>query len=943
MRILIFLFLIFSQNIFSSVLEAPPIGADFEQNPSHLEWKHISTPHFDIIFPDGIEIEAQRAAALLEKSYPYVSQSLEVKPPKIPLILQNQSVISNGFVTLAPRRSEFYLTPSIDPELTNTEWLKTLAIHEFRHVVQFEKTKRGFNKALSIVLGQIGEALGLALTLPPWFYEGDAVGIETALTRGGRGRLPLFERDLRTLLLSGKKWNYDKAHLGSYKDYIPNHYVYGYFYTSWLRNQYGDLFLSKLANQSAETSWNPLSFYNSTELLTKERFETFYERVMKDLIQEWSKKADALNPTPNEIKNQKKRFGWTNYQYPQTLSDGKILALKRGQSFINQFVVLDGKKEKRLFYPGVLQNEYPFKVRGDKLVYFEWEIDPRWGYRDYARLRVYDLKKEKFVLDKRQLKGRLAIPDHEGKNIVYVEWNEKQGQFIVVLDERGKEVKRLAWPREEVITSIDWLTQDELVMITRDYSEHKSIEQVNLITGEKKTLLPQSYTGLGFLAVEDNKIFFESPESGIDNIWMLSDGVPKQITSSRFGAYSPEVANGKLLYNDYSAEGMNVVTKELPLEEEQKSQDNFYPIYEKFSKSENFESFEKENPSNGPYPVKAYSQAGHAFNLHSWVILAPPLSSSLTLVGYSRDVLNKLTLSAGADYNLNEQTLQGFTTATWSHLYPVFDVRAAYGSRRQNVTVDNRSFENKWEEGTFEVGASVPWRLIQGRFIHSFTARAFSRLIKVENKISNDITELRNGALHSPGGELTYSVSQRLAQRDMNPPLGIAISGRAEEGKDITGKDQRGAIQTVDTRLYLPGVWYHHSFYHQFAYERQRDNFYQYSSLVFYPRGTKSVFLQEFTKYSGNYLMPLFYPDWNLSRYLYFRRVALNLFYDELNGRNRNFYYRAASTGWETIFEMNFVRLALPISIGVRGSYVLDGAEKDQNYEIFLASLLGTF
>lgn len=928
---------------FVPVIESPYLEADYSQNPSHIEWKYISTSHFDIIFPGEVEREAQRVAHLLEKAYPFVSQSLESPPPKIPLVLQNQSVISNGFVTLAPRRSEWYLTPSIDPELTNTEWLKTLSIHEFRHIVQFQKARRGFNKALEIILGEIGHALGLALTLPPWFYEGDAVGIETALTKGGRGRLPLFDRDLRTLLLSGKKWNYDKAHLGSYEDYIPNHYVYGYFYTSWLRNEYGDLFLSKLANQSAETSWNPLSFYNSTELLTGKSFESFYESVMSDLITEWKKRQDELNPTPFEVRNKGKRFGWTNYFYPQSLSDGKILALKRGLSFINQFVIIDGKEERTLFYPGVLQSEYPFKVRENKLVYFEWDIDPRWGYRDYSRLKVYDVKKDEFILDKRGMKGRLAVPDHEGIRIAYAEWDENQGQYLVILDMKGDEILRHPWPVNEVITGIDWMNPEEVVLVLKDHNDLKSMIRFHLTSSEKTTLLEKRVTNIGFVAVEDDRIFYESPESGIDNIWMLTPAGERQVTSSRFGAYAPEIHEGKLLYNDYTADGMNIVTKTLPLDEEQKSRDSFYPIYEKFAKSEGFDLLEQSETNHEPYKVHKYSQMKNAINLHSWMLLAPPLGSSLVVVGYSRDILNKFVLSAGAEYNLNEQTLMGFAGAAWTHLYPVFDIRGAYGSRRQNVTVNGERFENKWEEGTFEAGVSVPWRYIQGRFVHSFSARAFSKIIKVENKISRDVSEIRDGALHSPGAELSYSISQRLSQRDMNPALGFSLMAHAEEGRDITGDDQKGSLVTVDSKLYLPGLWYHHSFYHQFAYERQRDDFYQYSSLIFYPRGTKSVFLQEFTKYSGNYLMPLFYPDWNLPRYLYLKRIALNLFYDELNGRNRSMDYRAASTGWETIFEMNFLRLALPVSIGLRGSYVIDGAEKDQNYEIFLASVLGTF
>lgn len=104
MKFLVLCLLVLTSHTFANVIEAPQVSADFAQNPGHIKWKYISTSHFEIIFPEEVESEAQRVAHLLEKAYPYVSKSLEVEPPKIPLILQNQSVNSNGFVTLAPRR-----------------------------------------------------------------------------------------------------------------------------------------------------------------------------------------------------------------------------------------------------------------------------------------------------------------------------------------------------------------------------------------------------------------------------------------------------------------------------------------------------------------------------------------------------------------------------------------------------------------------------------------------------------------------------------------------------------------------------------------------------------------------------------------------------------------------------------------------------------------------
>lgn len=73
------------------------------------------------------------------------------------------------------------------------------------------------------------------------------------------------------------------------------------------------------------------------------------------------------------------------------------------------------------------------------------------------------------------------------------------------------------------------------------------------------------------------------------------------------------------------------------------------------------------------YPVKDYNQKSSAFNLHSWMLIAPPLSSIVSAQGFSRDLLNNTTLTFGAQYDLNDHTVMGFTGINWTHYYPVFD------------------------------------------------------------------------------------------------------------------------------------------------------------------------------------------------------------------------------------------------------------------------------
>ena len=926
----------------ATVIEAPLVAIDFQQNPTAIKWSEISTEHFQIIFPSEVVEKAQLVAHLLESAYPIVSRSMEIEPKKISLILQNQSTVSNGFVTLAPRRSEWFLNPAIDPEITNTEWLKTLSVHEFRHVVQFQKSRQGFNRVFEIFLGEMGQALGIGLSFPGWFLEGDAVGIETAVTKGGRGRLPLFERDLKALLLEGKDYDYDKAHLGSYEDYVPNHYVYGYFYTSFMRNKYGDLFLSQVSDGATERSYNPLTFYNAFFDLTNKKFESFYRESMSELIKNWKEKESQLKLTPFEIKNYNINDGWTNYLFPQQTKDHKILALKKGFSYIPQFVLATSKGEKTLLFPGPLHHEYPYKLRDNKFAFVELELDPRWGYRDFSRIKVFDLEKNKIITDLRRTKGRLAVLNQEGTYILYVNWDESQEQNLVICDLDGKVLKKLSYPKQRVITSLDWLSNEEVILVIKDLQDQKSLIKLSLIDGSEKELVAKSVTNLGFVTYQEGSILLESPKSGIDNIYEVRDGNLRQLTSSRFGSYAPTLMGNKLIYNDYSASGMRVVEKTLLWDEVQNSENSFVPYFEKYAASEVQNEMDKDFFKSQNYPVRKYSQLKHAYNLHSWVFVAPPLSSIISFMGISRDVLNKFSLMAGASYDLNEKVSEGFVSTAWSHLFPIFDLRASYGGRSQKLKNGANEKDDHWEEGTFEGGVQVPWIYLSGRFTNSFTLRGFNKLIKVTNKTSSDLTEIRDGAIFSRGFEASFSSTAKKAFRDINTPFGLTFLTHLEEGNDITGNGEKGAILVQDSRIFLPGLTRHHSFFHQLAYERQRDSNYQYKSFLLKPRGTKNFFLDESTKYSGNYLLPLSYPDWHWSKYVYLKRLSMNLFYDQINGKLASTSYFSNTTGWELLFETHLLRIFIPVTLGIRGNYVLNG-EESNNYEIFVTTIGTSF
>ena len=160
---------------------------EYGQDAGNLRWFQFETPHYRIIFPGGIDSLANAFARRLETNYNYVGESLDHQHSNMPVIIHNESSFSNGVFVWAPKRLEIFTNP--DPNGYNQDWLTQLALHEGRHAVQIDKLNQGITRGLYFVGGE--QMVGaMAVFLPYWYLEGDAVDAETRLSLSGRGRLP---------------------------------------------------------------------------------------------------------------------------------------------------------------------------------------------------------------------------------------------------------------------------------------------------------------------------------------------------------------------------------------------------------------------------------------------------------------------------------------------------------------------------------------------------------------------------------------------------------------------------------------------------------------------------------------------------------------------------------------------------------------------------------
>ncbi len=171
----------------------------FGGNPPSVKWKQINTDTARIIFPRGMDSTAERVSNIIHWLAKNNPAKLGHQLYKVNIVLQTQTTIANGYVSLAPFRSEYFLTPPLNNfDEGSISWPDVLAVHEFRHVQQFNNFRNGISNAAYYLFGEAGLLVATGAAVPNWFYEGDAVYNETITTNQGRGRIPL-ESDKKIL------------------------------------------------------------------------------------------------------------------------------------------------------------------------------------------------------------------------------------------------------------------------------------------------------------------------------------------------------------------------------------------------------------------------------------------------------------------------------------------------------------------------------------------------------------------------------------------------------------------------------------------------------------------------------------------------------------------------------------------------------------------------
>jgi len=924
-------------SLFSLIILSSPSfsqeGIILEQNPPSVKWRQIETKSFKIIFPEDFESEAQRMANTMQHLYGPVSKSLGVKPKRLSLVLQNQNAISNGFVTVAPRRSEFFTMPPQDYNFLGTnDWLNLLAVHEYRHVVQYQKSLTGFTKVMKWVFGGDLWSFIAYAAAPSWFWEGDAVAIETALTPSGRGKIPYFDLAFRTNLLENGRYNYHKQYLGSFKNYVPNHYVLGYHMVTHVRRNYGESSWSNIFERTFNNPYIPFNFSRSIKKETGYSVIKTYRNMTQEVDSLWRWQTDQLETTESSKALYRENTVFTNYDYPQFLSDGKIVAIRSGIGDIARLVSVDSlSRSKKIHTLGIFNDAGMLSVGGDKVVWNEYFFDPRWASRTYTVIKTYDTrkKKTKTITKKSRLSGTSISPD--GKKIVAIENATTSQNTIVILDANsGKELIRFGNPENYFYSMPRWSNDGKYIVVLKSTDKGKTITQFTSGGNESKDLLPLSFENVGHPIQYDNYLLYNSAHSGIDNIYALNieTGQRFQVTSKLYGSYNPAISpDGETLaFNNFTEYGMDVETMSFDPENwklQATVEDRNVRYYEPLIEQEGNKNILTSIPEK-TYEVKKYSQFKNLINPYSFYPVFDQVNKEFGAIAYSQNILSTMYTGLGITFNGNEGQPYAFGRFSFQGWYPIIDVEAGIGTRAISlVDLGNLDFNRiyTWTEKTAKIGLRLPLNLTRNKYYRGLTLGLNTSFTSVTNYTIPDYYSIdaKEGILQTAEYSASFYSLLKQAHKDVTTKWGV--SGFVIYRNTPTDIDFTGSLFAAEGKLYFPGLFKHHGFQVRANYQFQETKDYFFQSPVFFPRGYNYEINEQFFNTSLEYKFPIWNADVHLGSIINFQRFKGKVFYDRGRGFNQGKEKDYESVGLELHTDFNVLRWIPLIEVGVRGTY----------------------
>ncbi|WP_158826276.1 TolB family protein [Mucilaginibacter lacusdianchii] len=910
-----------------ALLFAATVGKaqEFGGNPPSVKWNQITLPQARIIFPAGLDSTGRKVTSIIQQMNKAVLPTIGKRQKQVNIVLQNQTLTTNGYVGLAPFRSEFYVIPTQNSfALGSLPQADQLATHEFRHVQQINNFDVGLTRVLHVVFGEGGQALGYSLAIPNWFTEGDAVFNETYTSSQGRGRLPWFYNGFRSLWAAGKDYSWMKLRNGSYKDYVPDWYPMGYMLIGYGRDKFSPNVWRNVAHDAAAYKSLFYPFQQSFRQHTGQRFSAFRTEAFNHF-----KKQLVTPEQQNAIKQYSKNQHYiASNEFPAYVDDSTLIYRKSTYQHRPVFVIRKNGVEQSIRLSDLVNDSY-FAYRDGKIVYAARRPDIRWGYRDYTELKVLDVKTGQQHKITSRTKYAAPAFNADGTKLVVVNTPPSGKYALHILDaSTGKLIDTVANPNQVFYTYPKFYNDNQLISAVRLPSGKMTIALIDLKTGKNEYLIPPDIAPMAFPAIHRDTVYFAATSGVNDQLYALDMKSRKLFElqsdslQSSIGNYQPAITDNKLAWMSFTAFGYQ-------LHDVNKSTVQYKPVAAMAALSDfELSSLKRDTGANllagvttQPLAVKKYPKFTHPFNFHSLIPYFNDPDYTFSLTG--ENILNTLQSELSFNYNRNEGYKQFSFTSIYGAAFPYLFGGVSYTTDRRDYFLDqNRNvLEANWNETNLQAGLQLPLNLSTGRNYTSLNLRSsvsytVTNVAPIFSKAIPDNTYLTNS--------ITFRNQVAQPVQNIYPHLAQVITFNYRNTINSLQAHQFLASGS----FYFPGILPNHSLVINGAYQ-QRDRQYSFFSNQFsFSRGYTADNLYRLTKIGASYHFPIAYPDAGFGDLVYLLRLRGSVFYDYTHGKD--FYSNGAtfkadfrSVGAELYFDTQWFNESA-ITFGLRYTHLLN-------------------
>lgn len=895
------------------ILSAPLtlLAQRFAGHPSSTKWKQINTDTVRVVFPAGYEKQAADIVATAHALGYKTQHSIGDRVRKISIVLQPRTTATNGYVALGPWRSEFYLTPNQNSfELGSLPWHRFLALHEYRHIQQYGNFNKGISRAFSYLFGQDGLSLASSAAVPNWFWEGDAVVQETVMSNQGRGRLPYFHNDYRSLWLSGKNYSWMKLRNGSLRDFVPDHYRLGYMMVTYGREKYGEDFWKKVTDDAVRYKGLFYPFQRAVKKYSGKDYKIF----RKEALAHFEKNVEAAdkNDSASVWAGKQKHFA-ENQEYPQWIDENNVVFVKNSFKRIPAFYIRDlvSGEDRNVRIKDIGLDNY-FSYRNWRITYAAYEPNRVWSWIDYSVIRVLDLS----TGQQRTLthNSQYFSPDisEDGNEVVAVEVAPGGESSLHILDSKtGTILQKVPNPQQLFHTYPKFYSGNKIVSAVRSPDGSMSLGLVDRQSGGFEELVPFTMAVIGFPVVRGDTITFTAAYSGMDELYALIGKklfrVNTDKQNSGTGNYQLSMLNDKAAFTSFTSAGFYMQVTPQP---------GMVPV--------NLDTVATAAPTRSDeftitknYPVTRYKKAFRLINFHSWRPYISDPDYTFSIIG--ENVLNTFQAEVFFNYNRNEKFKQAGASLIYGGIFPY--ITGSFYGTFDRVAADTISAFN-WNEYDARLGLQAPFNFTGGRSYKNLTLSA-----GINNKQVRytGVAKTRYEDLQFYYADFSASLNLQAQQARMHiyPRLGYSLFARYR-----TAVNKLTARQMLlSNSFYLPGVDPTHNIVLSFAWQG-RDTMQQYYFPNSFPfsRGYTNLNAPRMWKVGANYHLPLLYPDWGFANIVYFLRVRGNAFYDysEIKSLRTGAKFGFTSTGGEIFVDTKWWN-EYEVTFGLRYSRLADG------------------